>query len=78
MRPKGDSMRSKRSFKEMSPAGRICASLLIAASVAVVIAAERDIGRRQAAELRGSKPMWRILCLNALGALSYFRWGRQR
>jgi len=71
-------MRSKKSFKEMSPAGRIRASLLIAASVALVVAAERDIGRRTAAELRGSKPMWRLLCLNALGALSYFRWGRRR
>ena len=69
-------MRSKNSFKEMSPAGRIWASLLIAASVVLVIAAERDLGRRNAAELRGSKPMWRLLCLNALGALSYFRWGR--
>src|SRR5262245_57880029 len=59
-------MRSKNSFKEMSPAGRIWTSLLIVASVVLVIAAERDIGRRTAAELRGGKPMWRLLCLNAL------------
>jgi hypothetical protein len=71
-------MRSKKSFKEMSPAGRMWASMLILASVALVVAAERDIGRRTAAELRGGKPIWRLLCLNALGALSYFRWGRRR
>jgi hypothetical protein len=70
-------MRSKKSFKEMSPAGRIWASLTIAVSVALVFAAQRDIGRRTATELRGGKPMWRLLCLNALGALSYFRWGRR-
>jgi hypothetical protein len=66
-----------QSFKDMSPLGRISASLLIGVSVVLVIAAQRDIGRRPAAELRGGKPMWRLLCLNALGALSYFRWGRR-
>jgi hypothetical protein len=62
----------------MSPSGRISASLLLAVSVALVIAAQRDIGRRTPAELRGSKPVWRLLCLNALGAIGYFRWGRRR
>jgi hypothetical protein len=70
-------VRSKESFKDMSPLGRTSAALLTAASIALVAAAERDIGRRKAAELRGSKPMWRLLCLNALGAVSYFRWGRR-
>jgi hypothetical protein len=27
--------------------------------------------------VRGSKPLWRLVSLNALGALAYFRWGRQ-
>jgi hypothetical protein len=70
-------MRSKKSFKELSPAGRISASLAIAVSVLLVIGAQRDIGRRAPAELRGNKWLWRLLCLNALGALSYFRWGRR-
>jgi hypothetical protein len=70
-------MRSKKSFKEMSPLGRSWAVLLIAASVALVAAAERDIGRRKATELRGNKRMWRLLCLNALGAITYFQWGRR-
>jgi hypothetical protein len=50
---------------------------LTAVSVALVLAAERDIGRRSETELRGSKRMWRLLCLNALGAITYFRWGRR-
>jgi hypothetical protein len=70
-------MRSKQGFKEMSLLGRIRAALLIAASVALVAAAERDISRRKATELRGSKLMWRLLCFNAIGAIGYFRWGRR-
>jgi hypothetical protein len=70
--------RSKKSFKEMSPAGRIWACVLLAVSVALVAAAERDIHRRPASELRGSRPVWQLVCLNALGAISYFRWGRRR
>jgi len=42
-------MRSKKSFKQMSPAARIWASLTIAVSVVLVIAAQRDIGRRTVA-----------------------------
>ncbi len=48
----------------------------LAASLAVVVAAERDLHRRPAAEVRGSKLAWRLVCLNALGALAYFKSGR--
>jgi hypothetical protein len=68
--------RGKR-LKDLSPAGRLWASFLISVSLAVVVAAERDIQRRPAAEVRGSKPIWRVVCLNAVGAVSYFRWGRR-
>jgi hypothetical protein len=71
-------MGSKRSFKELSPAGRVVASLVFAASVVFVLAAQRDIGRRSSSELRGAKGMWRLVCLNAVGAIAYFRWGRRR
>jgi hypothetical protein len=70
--------RSKKRFKEMSPAGQICACVLLAGSVALVAAAERDVHRRPASELRGSKPVWQLVCLNALGAIGYFRCGRRR
>jgi hypothetical protein len=70
--------RSKEGFSEMSPVSRIWASVLLVVSVALVAAAERDIHRRPASELRGSKPVWRLVCLNALGAVSYFRWGRRK
>ena len=49
---------------------------LIAASLATVAFAERDINRRAASEIRGSKLLWRAVSLNALGALAYLKWGR--
>jgi hypothetical protein len=45
-------------------------------SLAVVAFAERDIQRRSRNQIKGSKLLWRLLSLNALGALAYLRWGR--
>jgi hypothetical protein len=66
-----------RQFKDLSPARRFWAPGVIAAAVALVAAAEVDIQRRPAGEVRGSKLLWRVLSLNALGSASYFRWGRR-
>lgn len=49
---------------------------LIALSVVMVIAAERDVHRRPKSQIRGPKTIWRLANLNALGALGYFVWGR--
>jgi hypothetical protein len=68
---------SKKKLGEYSPAQRLWLGVLFAVSLAMVAAGERDIQRRPAEQIRGSKVLWRILCLNALGALSYFRWGRR-
>jgi hypothetical protein len=57
---------------------RLVTSLLFAVSLAIVVSAERDIQRRPAAEVRGSKLLWRVLSLNAIGAAGYLRWGRRR
>jgi len=69
--------RSKKRFKDYSPAEQRGIAALAAVSVALVAAAERDIQRRPADQVRGGKLLWRLLCLNALGAVSYFRWGRR-
>ena len=68
---------SSKRFSELSPSQRSWASVAIAVSLVLVAAAERDIQRRPASEVRGSKVLWRLVCLNALGALGYFRWGRR-
>ncbi len=68
----------KTPWSERSPGERVALLALIGASLALVGAAERDIARRPQAEVRGSRTVWRALCLNALGAVAYLVWGRKR
>ena len=49
----------------------------IAVSVGIVATAQRDLHRRTAAGVKGSKLAWRVICLNAVGALAYLLWGRR-
>jgi hypothetical protein len=69
--------KASRQLKENYSAKRIWAPVVIALSLGLVAAAQRDLQRRPADEVRGSKLLWRLVCLNALGAASYFRWGRR-
>jgi hypothetical protein len=69
--------RSKKRFKDYSPAQQRGIAALTVLSVAIVATAERDIQRRPAEEVRGSKLLWRLLSLNALGAVGYLRWARR-
>lgn len=64
-------------FKSLSPARRNAMLSMLAVSLGLVAAAERDVHRRSSADVRGPKIVWQILCLNALGAIGYFRWGRR-
>jgi hypothetical protein len=66
-----------KSFTDLSPGHRVLVSVLIAVSLGLVAAAERDLQRRPATQVRGSKNLWRLVCLNALGAATYLRWGRR-
>ena len=61
-----------------SPAQRQAAIAAIALSLTIVAVAEADLHRRPAAQVRGSKRLWRLACTNALPALVYLRWGRRR
>ena len=70
-------MGKEKSFKEMSPPQQVATIASIVLSLAVVTAAQRDLHRRPDDDVRGDKRLWRLLCLNALGALAYFRWGRR-
>jgi hypothetical protein len=63
-------------FKGLPPARRAGVSALLAVALALVFTAERDIQRRPSSEVRGSKLIWRVLCLNAVGAVGYLLWGR--
>ena len=61
-----------------TPKERALAGVLILVSVAIVSAAEVDLHRRPSELVRGDKRVWRVVCLNALGALAYLFYGRQR
>lgn len=67
---------SKKKFSEYSPAKRLWIAAVFVISLGLVAAGERDVQRRPADQIRGSKLFWRFACLNALGAASYFGWGR--
>jgi len=68
--------RTIEQFKQRSLAQQFSTGVLLAVSLGLVAVAERDIQRRPAAQVRGSKSLWRFVCLNALGAIGYLRWGR--
>jgi len=63
-------------LSEMPPAKRFGLLGVLALAIAFVTAAERDLQRRPGDEVRGSKWIWRVVCLNAIGSAIYFKWGR--
>jgi hypothetical protein len=69
-------MRRGQAFNELSPPRRAIAVVLFVVSLGIVAAAQRDIQRRADAEVRGNRLVWRLVSLNAVGALAYLRWGR--
>lgn len=70
-------MFQKRRFTDRSPAEKAVIGLVLAISLAVVGLAERDIQRRPDEGIRGPKLLWRVLSMNALGALAYLGVGRR-
>jgi hypothetical protein len=70
-------MQAVDEFKSLPPARRIPALVVLGLSLIVVAVAQRDIQGRPADQMRGPKLLWRLLCLNALGAIGYFSWGRR-
>ncbi len=71
-------MLRKRQYSELGAAGKAAVLVLTAVSLVVVATAERDLGRRDEDEVRGSRGLWRVVSLNALGAIAYLRFGRRR
>ncbi|MGI8716016.1 MAG: hypothetical protein ACR2NR_23110 [Solirubrobacteraceae bacterium] len=68
----------KQWYRNLSPGAQRGVMVLLGMEFVLIIAAERDIGRRSSAQLRGGKVFWRIAALNNfIGPLSYFRWGRR-
>jgi hypothetical protein len=70
--------KQKKSWKEMPPLARAGTILAAVVQLSLLIAAQRDISRRPAEQIRGSKAMWRMVTLiNFVGPGSYFAFGRK-
>jgi hypothetical protein len=70
-------MAKKTSFQDLSPRGKAATLVALAVALVMIVTAQRDLSRRPADEVRGDKRLWRVACLNALGVLAYWRWGRR-
>ena len=70
-------MGKRKRFEDRSPVEKGLIVLTLAVSLAIVAFAERDLQRRPAGEVRGSKLAWRVASLNAVGALAYLGVGRR-
>ena len=69
----------KESWKELPPVARIGTIGIGAAQLAFLAAAQRDLSRRPAEQIRGSKMFWRLATLiNFIGPGCYFAFGRKR
>ncbi|MHB1568757.1 MAG: hypothetical protein ACYCXW_13250 [Solirubrobacteraceae bacterium] len=70
---------AKEWFARLPRSLQVALALLVAGEAVLIVAAERDIQRRPAEEIRGRKLIWRVIALNNfIGPTIYFRWGRRR
>jgi hypothetical protein len=69
---------TQKSWAEASPGQRLLVVLGGIVQMGLLVAAQVDITRRPAAEIRGSKRMWRAVSLiNFFGPIAYFVRGRR-
>jgi hypothetical protein len=66
-------------YNRLSPGARRALWVLIALEIVLIAAAQRDIQRRPAADVRGPKLLWRVVATqNIIGPAAYFILGRRR
>ncbi len=74
-----EGMARRRQWRDLSPAQQIATVIAGAVQLALFGAAELDLWRRPAYEVRGRKWVWSALAfLNFVGPLAYFAFGRRR
>jgi hypothetical protein len=72
-------MPKRKRWSELTLPQRIATVVLALGQLALITAAQVDIGRRPADQIRGSKRMWRMLALgNYVGPIAYFAIGIRR
>lgn len=68
----------KRSWRDLNTGQKVGVIVLGAVELALFAAAQLDIRRRPANEIRGPKALWMALAfINVLGPLAYFAVGRK-
>jgi hypothetical protein len=66
----------KKAWKELSPAAKFGTITAAIVQLSLLVAAQTDITRRPASQIRGSKAMWRVATLvNFVGPGTYFTFG---
>jgi hypothetical protein len=71
-------MKRNVSWKELSPGRRVAVAILGCVQLGLAIAAWRDLARRSAAELNGSRRLWTaVIAINWIGPILYFTKGRR-
>ncbi|MCU1520885.1 MAG: hypothetical protein JWM01_692 [Arthrobacter sp.] len=69
----------KKSWAELSPLAKLGTITAAGIHLSLLIAAQRDISRRPAEQIRGGKTLWRVATLvNFIGPGSYFTFGIRR
>jgi hypothetical protein len=75
----GKKTAQRKKWKDLPPRARVGTVVVGAIQLTLLLAAQRDISRRPAEQIRGSKTMWRLATLvNFIGPGSYFAFGRKR
>lgn len=69
----------RKRWSELGPAQRAMAIAGAIVQVTLLVLAQRDLSRRSAEEIRGSRGLWRAATfVNFVGPIAYFAFGRKR
>ncbi|HAY42236.1 MAG TPA: hypothetical protein DCY59_01160 [Micrococcaceae bacterium] len=72
-------MAAKRTFKELSTGTQIGVIVTAIIELTLTIAALRDLRKRPAEQVKGSKKLWALASfINIFGPISYFLFGRRK
>jgi len=72
-------MSTKKRWQDLTDTQKIAMVLLSLLQIALLMAALRDIHRRSADQINGSKSLWTVAAfVNFIGPIAYFIWGRKR
>jgi hypothetical protein len=71
--------RTKKRWRDLSPAQRAITTLVTTIQLALLVAALTDIRRRPATGIKGGKRLWTALAfVDGVGPIAYFAFGRKR